>query len=111
VKNNPVIQKGIAFLMVVLFLFSITPKKYWHDLLAAHTDSYAGVVAGESSLGPAGFNCHADDLVVNTPFVEIPPATEAFLWPATAPGAILDPVRAITYNPKAKDSRGPPAVL
>jgi hypothetical protein len=111
VKNNPVIRKRIAFLMVLLFLFSITPKKHWHDLLAAHTDTYAAAVAGEATLSPEGFNCHADDLVVSTPFIEIAPAAETVLLPAYTPYTLFCPSRFFSSPSKAKDSRGPPAVL
>jgi hypothetical protein len=111
VKKNPVIQKRIAFLMVLLFLFSITPKKYWHDLLATHTDTYAAAAAGEASLSPKGFNCHADDLVVNTPFLEMAPAVETILPPAYTARFLCWTTPIFPTPSKAKDSRGPPAVL
>jgi hypothetical protein len=111
VSKKPVIQKGIAFLMVLLFLFSIAPKRYWHDLLAAHTDTYAAAGTGEASLSPEGFNCHADDLVVNTPFLEMAPAVETILPPACTPRFLCCPTTIFPIPSKAKDSRGPPAVL
>jgi hypothetical protein len=111
VKKNPVIQRGIAFLMVWLFLFSITPKKYWHDLLAAHTDAYAAAGTGEARLSPEGFNCHADDLVVNTPFLEMAPAAETPLLPFCTSFSLFCTAGIFSNNLKAKDSRGPPAML
>jgi hypothetical protein len=59
----------LAFVMLLLFSFSITPKKYLHALLANHTDNRFQAFTDEASVSQKGFNCDTDDIVVKAPFV------------------------------------------
>ena len=69
-KQCPVIQKFIAALLALVFLISIVPKTYFHDLIAHHKDiSNCKQVHHKPILHQQGFNCHFDDLVVTLPFV------------------------------------------
>jgi hypothetical protein len=107
-KNNQIIKKIIALGLVLLFIFSITPKKYWHDLVVDHTDSYSFNLNNEPSVDEAGFNCHVDDLVVKSPFVEVSllvPTTPTFIY-SDAPTITLLKVK--PKSVETKDSRGPP---
>jgi hypothetical protein len=104
------IQKFIAFLLLLLAVFGSTPKKYWHDLVADHTDYYSFYSGEKISLGQTGINCDSDDLVVSTPFIEASFNSETS----------FDVVYQTTYSfpyqflhsstPRTKDSRGPPSL-
>ena len=63
--------------MLLLFAFSITPKRLLHGLLANHKDTplKCSTNANEQ-VNVAGFNCGCDDLVVESPFLENPVVTE-----------------------------------
>ncbi len=53
-------------------MLSITPRKYLHDLIFDHTDSYSSTHSDDATtISQAGFNCHCEDLVVSTPFVNV----------------------------------------
>ena len=69
-EKHVIINKVLAFVMLLIFIFSITPKKYFHDLVADHTDYYAFVQGDETVVSKAGFNCHCENPVVSTPFIE-----------------------------------------
>lgn len=66
------ILKLITGFILVVFAFSITPKKVWHDLLANHRDlstrSYQTTKKGDQ-IHKAVINCNCDQLVVESAFV------------------------------------------
>lgn len=56
--------------MMLVLLFSITPKKFLHDLIADHTDTVSlAVNDGHDHIDHHGFNCDCDNLVATSPFV------------------------------------------
>jgi hypothetical protein len=66
------ILKFITGFILVVFAFSITPKKVWHDLLANHKD----LSTRNYQIGKRGdqvhktvINCNCDQLVVESAFV------------------------------------------
>lgn len=69
-KQQTFIQKIIAFVLLVVFAVSITPKAYFHDAIAHHKDvvSCHHPEPGSSCVHSQPFNCHFDDLVVRAPF-------------------------------------------
>ncbi|MDQ6610192.1 MAG: hypothetical protein M3Y85_10270 [Bacteroidota bacterium] len=71
--QKPTIQKILASFLLLLLSISITPKSFFHDLIADHKDgSYCNHPIDTSShLHQQGFNCHFDDLVVTVPFLLI----------------------------------------
>jgi hypothetical protein len=109
-KNNTVIQKVLALAMLLIFAFSITPKKYLHDLVADHTDYYSFHISTEASVGQAGFNCHCDDLVVSTPFIPTAFTTDISL-PTLYNEYVVTSFRQFNLSTQyTKDLRGPPAI-
>lgn len=63
-------QIGAAFLMLV-FLLSVTPKRFLHDAITQHehTKVYVEKCSHHHiNIGNAGFNCQLDNLVVELPF-------------------------------------------
>ena len=73
--------------MLLLFAFSITPKKTLHDFFANHRDMPSKCTGdgGMAKITFAGFHCHCEDLVVVSPFIETPLSVEMI---ACTPGAI-----------------------
>ncbi len=68
-NKYPVIKSVITSLLLLLFAFSIMPKKTLHDWLVDHKDqSGMHVKAGEALLNKTGFNCNCESLVAESPF-------------------------------------------
>jgi hypothetical protein len=63
------IRQLLAGLLLLVFTFSIAPKKFLHDAIANHKDKTALVSAtGEAQLSTTGFICKCDNLVAESPF-------------------------------------------
>jgi len=78
--KNPVIRFLSAALLLVLFAFSITPKKSLHDVLTNHKDqTHKAAAAGTHELSKAGFNCKCDNLVAESPFTPHQQTVELFI--------------------------------
>ena len=76
------IQKFIALLMLVLFAFSITPKKLLHDVVAGHRDTKCTLDHSHDANGQltnAGYNCQTDNLVIESPFENSSSLIETFV--------------------------------
>jgi hypothetical protein len=55
--------------MLLVFTFSITPRKYLHDAIATHKDKTSQLSPEQGSqYSNAGFICKCDDLVAESPF-------------------------------------------
>lgn len=77
--KKTLIQRIIALFMLVLFAFSITPKKFLHDLVANHHDIKYSAGQTNAQLSKTGFNCQTDNLVVESPFENTLSAPEIFV--------------------------------
>jgi hypothetical protein len=97
--------------MLVLFAFSITPKKALHDVLTNHRDRhYQQNASGDDQLTRAGFNCKCDNLVAESPFTGHDNRFEL-----TVPRFFPDQKDAVLYNYYSTphfffELRGPPSV-
>jgi hypothetical protein len=97
--------------MLMIFIFSITPKKYLHDLVADHTDFYGYSSHNEQTINTPGLDCEDDDLVVTVPFME---EASAFTLENTSRNSIVYFSFYQYISSKisaANDVRGPPAVI
>jgi hypothetical protein len=105
--RKPIIRKFSAGFLLILFAFCVTPKKVLHDLVAHHRD---GALAGsmKSQFLHAGYHCHFDDLVVDSPFVtEISPF-EIKIFSVPLP-YVVEPIPAVHVNSLfSRVLRGPP---
>jgi hypothetical protein len=98
--------------MLMLFVFSIMPKKAFHDLLANHKDSLS--VFNDSKAQQfswSGFHCNCDNLVVESPFIDnyhpLELITPGFRWLKYAePAAGCTVMHQFYFK-----LRGPPAIL
>ena len=109
--NQETIRKFLAFVLLLVFTFSATPKKYLHDLVADHTDLPAAQLDQQTKvIVKAGFNCQCEDLVVSTPFIEAAFSTEISL-PKLHMEAAAASCREVNLTTQyAKDLRGPPGM-
>ncbi|MGN6435262.1 MAG: hypothetical protein ACTHMM_01965 [Agriterribacter sp.] len=58
-----------SLVIMLVLAFSITPKKFLHDLVADHTDDITVAVNdGHDHIDHHGFNCNCDNLVATSPF-------------------------------------------
>lgn len=96
---------------MLVMAFSITPKKFLHDLVADHQDDITiAINDGHDHIDHHGFNCNCDNLVATSPFTEhtnnIQFYTPAFFGGYTA--ACSPDIKNITHPFFAL--RGPPAL-
>jgi len=98
--------------MLLVFTFSIMPKRYVHDIFDAHKDTPVKLVADqEAHIVKSGMACDCHSLVATSPFVEV--ASEIrintlvspFIHPATI--VIILPSTPIHFQ----DGRGPPSLV
>jgi hypothetical protein len=71
VYKNQTIRSFISGLLLFLFTFSITPKKWLHDIFADHKDFYSNTAGDHLQFIKSGFRCDCENLVVNTPFIHV----------------------------------------
>jgi len=72
-KNIVHFKSVTASFLILLFVFSITPRRILHDYIANHTDSQVSPNIDDnhtnSCIRNSGFNCQCDSLVVTTSFL------------------------------------------
>jgi hypothetical protein len=98
--------------MLVLFAFSGTPKKFIHDLVVPHKDTRSRFAPdAHTSVQRSFFNCHIEDLVVESPFIEetaptLSPAQVVFTDTYAQLTTRLYAIVSVSTSP-----RGPPAIV
>ena len=66
-----IIRQLLAGVLLLVFTFSITPKKFLHDAFANHKDKPALISSGNTlQFGLSGFMCKCDNLVAESPFTD-----------------------------------------
>jgi hypothetical protein len=69
-KNT--IKQLLAAGLLIVFSFSITPKKFLHDAIANHKDKAAVLSAvGTPQFSHSGFVCKCDNQVAESPFTNV----------------------------------------
>jgi hypothetical protein len=108
--QHPILKRSLTGILLLLFAFSIMPKRILHDWLVSHTDGIT-VVTGKGhavQLSKAGFNCNCQNLVAESPFTansqsfDIPPL---FIY-VSEPGAF--PCQVYKATLFFSHLRGPP---
>lgn len=70
--RHPFIKSLFAVVMLLLFAFSITPKKTIHDLLASHKDKIFQTSDSDLlKINKASFHCKCDNIVAESPFTNL----------------------------------------
>lgn len=68
-SHKLIIKQLLAGVLLLVFTFSIAPKKFLHDAIANHTDKVIVVSPGDSAqVTNTGFICKCDNLVAESPF-------------------------------------------
>jgi hypothetical protein len=76
-RNKNLKYQLAAFVMLMLFTLSITPKLYLHAVFADHTDVvYKKANNGETQVSKYGFTCDINNQVATSPFTEHDDAPE-----------------------------------
>lgn len=101
----------LSGLLLVLFAFSITPKKVLHDLAANHKDTHEKRCADNpiAKITKSGYTCNTEDLVVESPFIQNDLSVEV---PGIASQRVIfseHPGNFYYTNPLFSTLRGPPA--
>lgn len=97
--------------MLLLFVFSITPRLYLHELVANHQDVTVCSSSEEDQMAAAGFRCDTHDQVAESPFTShgfqlaiAPP----ILYPTATTQHLIANLR--LKAPVISTLRGPPAM-
>lgn len=112
-KKRNTIRKVFAISLLLISSISITPKIFFHDVIAHHRDVVSSCDHPRESkacLHQTGFNCHAEDLVVTAPYLIFPDVyfsivntvfgdTSTFYYSSSPQECLIH-----------KESRGPPKV-
>jgi hypothetical protein len=72
VQLRPQILKCISGVILIVFTFSLTPKKVWHDLLTSHQDLALTTLQLDNQsdqVHKTVINCNCDQLVVESSFI------------------------------------------
>lgn len=105
------IQKLYAFCFLLLFAISITPKIYFHDVVADHKDVPATCTHSEkpkACLHQQGYNCELNDPVISSPYLSV----SILNWSLPEIDFTISPAASVVSFEQEclihKESRGPP---
>ena len=69
--QKSLIQQLLAAVLLLIFSFSITPKKFLHDAIANHKDKALGESDRHTpQFSHSGFVCKCDNQVAESPFTD-----------------------------------------
>ena len=109
--QHSILRRSLAGILLVLFAFSIMPKKMLHDWIVSHTDGVSVTAKSEvAQVGKAGFNCNCQNLVAESPFTTDGQWLDLTLHlsHATEPGT--SPSQVYTADLFFYSLRGPPTI-
>lgn len=69
-QKHPAIRRFAAGVMLMLFVLSIMPRLYLHDVFASHKDIANDISQHLTTIEKDGFSCDLNDLVATSPFTE-----------------------------------------
>jgi hypothetical protein len=107
-RKSIIISRLAGIFILLLFTLSVTPKRFLHDVLAHHQDSEHRVSDDVQQFFASGFQCHADDLVVDTPFLQEPGAVPSIIIPFSEFGYASPLFARLARNVIVSAVRGPP---
>lgn len=108
--QHPILRRSLSGILLVLFAFSITPKKTLHDWIVCHTDGVSITKSAEAQVAKAGFNCSYQNLVAESPFIADSQPLDVALHQeyAITSAAIFSRIHAIDLF--FRSLRGPPVI-
>jgi len=70
-RKNQTIRAILGSFLLLMFVVGITPKRYWHDMLADHKDSFSQLHTGkDQQVNKPVFNCDWNMQVATSPFTQ-----------------------------------------
>jgi hypothetical protein len=110
--KNTLLYRLAAFVMLMLFAFSITPKLYLHAIFADHTDTvFKKPADGKTQVSKSGFSCDWSNQVATSPFIEHDDAFEIGILCVYQSFIPHFPPQIIASTPFYFELRGPPAFI
>ncbi len=112
--SRPIIKTLSALLLLLVFAFSITPKKSWHDLIATHEDGKKpndDQTAKGSQLHKLVIHCSCDLQVAESPFIAVYLGLQLGLPPVTTINYIGSNQDSHVQQTHFYGLRGPPATV
>ncbi|MCF3108609.1 hypothetical protein LL912_07450 [Niabella sp. CC-SYL272] len=111
-KKRNKIQRFLGWVLLVIFMISITPKIYLHDAFTHHKDQlFSGAGKQEKSIRSFEYSCGFINIEGTTPFLEAAlfirsiVSVPANMYPA-------EPTAGLCYRFAAQATlRGPPAII
>ncbi len=108
-KDSLLSKRFLASFFLLLFSFCVTPKRFWHDLLANHKDAQSSAILPVQQITASGFHCHIDDLVVVAPFLPGIQTVDPVIL-SSIPLSFSESLHSIASSYLShSESRGPPA--
>jgi hypothetical protein len=109
--HQQTIRRFLAFIMLLLFVTSITPKRFLHHWFANHKDVAVQVAnhQDQAQLHKDGIHCDCNHLVATSPFTHISTVID---WAAPVyHGRAITPAVCDTYSTTSTvcSLRGPPS--
>jgi hypothetical protein len=108
-EKHSFIKKLVSSFFLCLLTLSITPRIILHDLVADHRDGLSGSSTNGTELFQAGFNCHFENFVAESPFT---PTIEVSIDVPLSSFPPVDSIYLTHYFSQHEffaDLRGPPA--
>jgi len=105
-----IIQKFLAFLLLIVFSIGIMPKVILHDVVADHIDARYDNYAKEHSekISETVFSCDCNHLVAESPFADDLVFIDVSAFSQYAALDCPDYKPDLHYTFHSRDSRGPP---
>ena len=106
------IQKLVACFLLLLFAFSMAPKKFLHDLVANHRDTkYSSLKLDNTNtlLSKAGYHCPLDHQIVESPFENILASADSVNPDFNSRENCSKRIEFLSFNNRIVSLRGPPA--
>lgn len=106
----PIIRSIVASLMLIVFTFSITPRNFLHNWLAAHSESSTKRNSShQNQVSKQIFSCHCNSVVAESPFtakdIFIPLSVNPIFELVQERNVVCSPLTGFYYF----SLRGPPA--
>lgn len=96
--------------MLLIFSFSITPKKFLHDAIANHKDKALIVTDGQTAqVSHSGFICKCDNQVAESPFTDAVACFTFRSFRVFAEYKQAEPIHFVSSTLLFFQRRGPPA--
>ena len=111
-KAYNIIIRLTSLLLICTFAIGITPKSTFHDLIANHNDGcFDNHQFKGTQLTKEGYNCHFDNLVVESPYIWQPQPLPSLITGFFSSNQPSFKVELFSDYPYFSELRGPPCFI